>query len=80
MPPASWHIDHLYCRPDRVGTGIGSAIYAELEAAAMAAGIERLFVEASEAARRLLERRGFTIDARNDFIRNDVAAGIAIDG
>ncbi|WP_419825671.1 GNAT family N-acetyltransferase [Sphingomonas sp.] len=33
------HIDHLYCRPDRLGTGVGSALYAGLEAAAEQAGI-----------------------------------------
>ena len=67
------HIDHLYCRPDVVGTGVGSAIYAELEAAASKTGIDVLFVEASEGARRLFERRGFSVDARNDFTRNGVA-------
>ena len=67
------HIDHLYCRPDVVGTGVGSAIYAELEAAASKIGIDVLFVEASEGARRLFERRGFSVDARNDFTVNGVA-------
>lgn len=67
------HIDHLYCRPDRVGTGVGSAIYAALEAVARLAGIAVLFVEASESARRLFERRGFGIDARNDFTIDGVA-------
>ncbi|OWK29868.1 GNAT family N-acetyltransferase [Sphingomonas mucosissima] len=68
------HIDHLYCRPDRIGTGVGSSILAALEAAARRDGIARLFVEASENARPLFERRGFTLDARNDFVR----AGVAI--
>ncbi len=67
------HIDHLYCRPDMVGTGVGSAIYAALEDAARRAGIAVLFVEASEGARRLFERRGFCVDARNDFTINGVA-------
>ena len=66
------HIDHLYCRPDMVGTGVGSAIYAAIEAAARRAGIAVLFVEASEGARRLFERRGFGVDARNDFTINGV--------
>ena len=66
------HIDHLYCRPDRTGQGIGSAIYAQLESAAKAAGIAKLFVEASEGARRLFERHGFVLDARNDFMYNGV--------
>ncbi|KPF62249.1 GNAT family N-acetyltransferase [Porphyrobacter sp. AAP60] len=59
------HIDHLYCRPDMVGTGIGSAIYAALEAAARRAGVSHLFVDASEGARRLFESQGFCVDARN---------------
>ena len=67
------HIDHLYCRADKIGTGVGSAIYAALEAAAKSAGIAIIFVEASESARRLFERRGFGIDARNDFTINGVA-------
>ncbi len=67
------HIDHLYCRPDVVGTGVGSAIYAALESTAIGAGITTLFVEASEGARRLFERRGFTVDGRNDLIINGVA-------
>ena len=67
------HIDHLYCRSDIVGTGVGSAIYAAIEAAARRAGIAVLFVEASEGARCLFERRGFGVDARNDFTINGVA-------
>ena len=62
------HIDHLYCRPDHVGTGTGSAIYRALEAAARHAGIDRLHVEASEAARRMFLRHGFQVDGRNDIV------------
>jgi putative acetyltransferase len=61
------HIDHLYCRPDVVGAGIGSALYDALERAANDRGIRFLFVEASEAARRLFERKGFSVERRNDF-------------
>ena len=67
------HIDHLYCRPDRVGTGVASAIYAGLEAAAEQAGISVLSVKASEGARRFFVRRGFRLDAWNDFVLNGVA-------
>jgi len=67
------HIDHLYCRADKIGTGVGSAIYGALEAAAKRAKIAIIYVEASESARRLFERRGFRIDARNDFTINGVA-------
>ena len=66
------HIDHLYCRPDMIGMGVGSALYAALESAARQSGIAVLFVEASEAARRLFERRGFTVQSRDDFEVNGV--------
>ncbi len=70
---ADGHIDHLYCRPDAAGTGVGSALCDAIEAAARGDGISRLYTEASEAARRLLERRGFSVDSRNDFSVNGVA-------
>lgn len=66
------HIDHLYCRPEMIGTGVGSALYAAIEAAAKRAGITVLVVEASEAARRLFESRDFCVDARNEFMLNGV--------
>jgi len=61
------HIDHLYAHPDAVGRGVASALYAALEAHARAKGMARLYVEASEAAKRLFERRGFTVVKRRDF-------------
>lgn len=70
---ANGHIDHLYCRPDMIGTGVGSALYAAIECAAKSAGIAVLFVEASEGARRLLERRGFSVDAQNNITINGIA-------
>ena len=46
------HIDCFYCRPDVAGTGVGKKLHDRLERRAWSAGIPRLFVEASEAARR----------------------------
>jgi putative acetyltransferase len=63
----SGHIDHLYCRPERVGTGVASALYDALEREALALGLSRLFVEASEAARRLFLRKGFDEIERREF-------------
>ena len=57
-------IDHLYCHPDFAGKGVGKTIYQQLERAAKDQGISRLFVEASEAARRLFERQGFLVEKR----------------
>ena len=68
------HIDHLFCRPDVAGTGVASALYDRLEAAAGDHAIGRLFVEASEPARRFFLRKRFTVLRRRDF----TLAGVAI--
>lgn len=70
---ADGHIDHLYCRPDKIGTGVGSALYTSIENTAKKMGITLLFVDASETAWRFFEHCGFRIDARNDFTINGVA-------
>lgn len=61
------HIDHLFCRPEVAGTGIAAAVYRELEAEAVSKGIGRLYVEASEPARRFFLKQGFNVIERNDF-------------
>lgn len=71
---ADGHIDHLYCRPDAAGTGVTSILYRALEAIAIEQRIPRLYVEASEAARSFLERRGFVMEARREL----EIAGVAI--
>ena len=71
---ADGHIDHLFCRPDAAGTGVAAAVYAALEAEARARGIGRLYVEASEPARRFFLKQGFVLVARRDF----EIAGVAI--
>ena len=67
------HIDHLYCRPDFVGLGVASQLYDALEATARSRTMLRLYVEASEAARRLFLRKGFSIVERRDFMLRGVA-------
>lgn len=66
------HIDHLFCRPGYSRKGIVAALYSELERTAYAAGISKLFVEASEPARRFFEKQGFVVLERNDFESNGV--------
>jgi len=66
------HIDRFYCHPDAVGTGVGTALYERLESAASAAGLSRLYVEASEAARRFFLGKGFSLVKRQDFERNNI--------
>lgn len=70
---ADGHIDHLYCRPDAAGTGVASALYDRLEAAAGGRGIGRLFVEASEPARRFFLRKGFVVLRRRNLKLGAVA-------
>lgn len=67
------HIDHLYCRPGAAGTGVAATLLDELITQASDSGIERLYVEASELARGLFERRGFTVLHRRDFDVGGVA-------
>jgi putative acetyltransferase len=62
------HIDHMFCRPDVIGHGVGSRLYDALEAAARSAAIDRLYVEASAAARRLLVHKGFVDLGRQDLV------------
>ena len=45
------HIDCFYCHPDVTRTGVGLALYNHLEQVALGSGLQRLYVEASEAAK-----------------------------
>ncbi len=67
------HLDHLYCRSDQIGTGLASALYDHIEREARSLGLTDLFTEASEAARRLFLRKGFTVVHRRDFELQGVA-------
>ncbi len=64
---ANGHVDLLYCHPDAAGTGIASWLLTALLDHARAAGIPSLYVEASELARGLFARHGFTLKRRRDF-------------
>lgn len=67
------HVDFLYCRPDRVGHGIASALLDAILEAGRASGVRSFHVEASELARPLFERKCFVLDYRRDFDLNGVA-------
>ncbi|MBV8772604.1 MAG: GNAT family N-acetyltransferase [Deltaproteobacteria bacterium] len=69
---ANGHIDHLFCRPENIGTGVASALCDRLEEEAREQGITRLFVEASEAARKLFLHKGFVEIKRREFILRGV--------
>lgn len=64
---ADGHIDHIFCAPEHAGTGVAAAVYAALETAARARGVVRLYVEASEPARRFFLKHGFSELHRRDF-------------
>lgn len=66
---ADGHIDHLYCHPDVAGRGVATMLYLALEGEAREAGVQRLFVEASEPARRFFERHGFGVLGRREVVR-----------
>lgn len=68
------HIGFLYCAPEAAGTGVASALYDELERTARRNGVSRLYVEASEAARRFFLKKGFATTAK----RQLEIAGVAI--
>ena len=70
---ADGHIDHAYCLPEVVGAGVGSTLYEALEAEARGRGWTRLYVEASESARRMYSAKGFAVVRRHDFERGGVA-------
>ncbi len=64
---ADGHIDHLYCAPEAVGAGVATSLCDALEVLAASEGVGRLYVEASEAARRLFEKRAFCVDNRREW-------------
>ena len=69
---ADGHLDMLYVAPEAEGLHVGSQLYAALETHARRRGLHRIFVEASELARPLFERRDFTLLGRNDLVLDGV--------
>lgn len=67
------HIDHLYARPDAAGRDIVSALYDRLEAKAKEVGIQTLYTEASEAARRFFLKKEYVDQGRRDFVIQNIS-------
>ena len=67
------HIDLLFALPEAAGTGVAGALLDAIETIARTDGLMRLYVEASEAAKGLFLRRGFTLVRRNDVPKNGVS-------
>ncbi|MBD2203371.1 GNAT family N-acetyltransferase [Calothrix sp. FACHB-1219] len=55
------HIDCFYCHKNYQRMGVGSKIYAAIEAKAYELGIKRLYVEASITAKGFFLNKGFSI-------------------
>lgn len=70
---ADGHIDFLFADPDVAGRGVASDLLDVLERTARDRGLTRLYVEASEAARRFLLKRGYKVERRRDFEIRGVA-------
>lgn len=77
LTEADGHVDMLYCHPDHAGRGLGARLLGRAELAAQTSGLTRLFTEASELARPVFARAGYTLLHRRDFTlpgeRGDVA-------
>lgn len=69
---ADGHIDCFYCHPDVAGSGVGRAVFRHAQSRAIETGTPRLFVEASEAARRFFLREGFHVTGRREFLLRGV--------
>lgn len=70
---ADGHLDMLYCHPACAGQGFASGLLAAAETAARALGIARLYTEASEVARPVFARAGYSLIRRRDFDIGGVA-------
>ncbi|WP_022730027.1 GNAT family N-acetyltransferase [Fodinicurvata sediminis] len=60
------HLAFLYCLPESAGQGLAVQLHDLIERQARQAGLERLFVEASEGARGFFLRQGYCVLHRRD--------------
>jgi putative acetyltransferase len=61
------HIDLLYVAPAATGRGVARTLLETAEALAPLSGAARLYAEASQTARPVFERLGYSVIARRDF-------------
>jgi putative acetyltransferase len=72
------HVDMLYCHPDHAGNGVAGLLLRSAEREARNAGSTRLFSEASELARPVFTRAGYTLLHRRDFAIPGADGDVAI--
>lgn len=70
---ADGHIDLLFALPEAAGKGVAAAILEALEMVARTDALMQLTVNASDAAKGLFTRQGFTLIARNNLTLDGVA-------
>ena len=61
------HLDQLYNDPAHTRRGLAAQLLARAETYATAHGVQRLYTEASELARPVFERAGYTVTAKREF-------------
>jgi len=66
------HVAFLYCQGAYARRGLSSAIYAELEKRARAAGVASVHTEASRISRPFFEKHGFSVLEVEQAVRGDV--------
>jgi putative acetyltransferase len=64
---ADGHIDLLYVAPAAAGLGVARTLLETVEALGPLSGARRLYAEASQTARPVFERLGFSVLTRRDF-------------
>ena len=64
---AGGHLGTLFCRPDHAAKGLGLALLAEAQTSARAQGVTCKSAKASELARPVFARAGYTLLHRCDF-------------
>jgi putative acetyltransferase len=70
---ADGHIDHLYVHPRFQRKGAASALVEQIEIRAKAAGLARIFTEASITARPFFERVGFRVIEPQTVVKSKAA-------
>ncbi|MGE6793857.1 GNAT family N-acetyltransferase [Pseudomonas guineae] len=66
------HIDLLFTAPDYARQGVASALYAAAETRMQAAGVSRVFTEASLVAQAFFDRQGFSVQQAQTVTRGAV--------
>ena len=60
------YIDLAFVRPDRIGTGIGSLLYEQVEQVSQSQGLPRLFTNASKLAKPFFEKHGWSVSKQQE--------------